>query len=203
MYRRTSRLRTTTAAAVCVVALATLTAACGDDGDGATGSAAAEGASGREAAEDDPGEGAGGDAGEGGAVPEELRFTATTLDGSAFDGASLAGESAVFWFWAPWCTVCAAEAPHVKEAAEEHGDDVTFVGVPGKGGTADMEKFVSTHELDGFQHAVDADGAVWSRFGVAAQPALAFVDKTGKVEVVPGTMSADQLNQRVAELAGS
>ncbi|MCZ7432444.1 redoxin domain-containing protein [Streptomyces sp. WMMC1477] len=202
MSRGTARLRTTAAAAACVVALATLTAACGDDGDGGTGPAATDGASGRDTAEKDPGADAGGDGGEDGTVPKELRFTATTLDGSGFDGASLAGESAVFWFWAPWCTVCAAEAPHVKEAAEEYGEDVTFVGVPGKGGTADMEKFVSAHQLDGFQHAVDADGTVWSRFGVAAQPALAFVDKTGKVEVVPGTMSADQLSQRVAELAG-
>ncbi|GAA2888845.1 hypothetical protein GCM10020220_093800 [Nonomuraea rubra] len=34
-------------------------------------------------------------------VPDVLRFTATTLDGQKFDGASLAGKPVVFWFWAP------------------------------------------------------------------------------------------------------
>lgn len=49
---------------------------------------------------------AGGDAPVPGAQPVEtarpLDFTATTLSGSRFDAASLQGEPAILWFWAPF-----------------------------------------------------------------------------------------------------
>ena len=45
------------------------------------------------------------------AVPAALAFRATTVDGTAFAGAELAGKKTVLWFWAPWCTVCARAAP--------------------------------------------------------------------------------------------
>jgi peroxiredoxin len=182
-----------TAAAVTVVTLAALSTACGSDSGSGDGEFTPT---------PEPGTGTGAADAEQGSAPEELDFTTRTVDGKEFKGAALAGESAVMWFWAPWCTVCASEAPAVRKAAEEHGDEVAFVGIPGKGEVAQMRTFVSDHRLGGFQHAVDTDGALWSKFGVSAQPATAFIDKTGKVEVVPGTMSASELNKRVADLAG-
>ena len=44
------------------------------------------------------------------AIPAELQFTSTTLDGEPFDGASLYGEATILWFWAPWCPSCAADS---------------------------------------------------------------------------------------------
>jgi hypothetical protein len=35
-------------------------------------------------------------------VPEELRFTAPSLNGGTIRGADLAGNDLVIWFWAPW-----------------------------------------------------------------------------------------------------
>jgi thiol-disulfide isomerase/thioredoxin len=62
------------------------------------------------------------------AGPAKLAFKATTLDGAAFDGASLGGRPAVLWFWAAWCSVCAGEAPALaKVAAANPG--VQFIGV--------------------------------------------------------------------------
>ena len=68
----------------------------------------------------------------GAAVPEELSFTAETIEGASFDGTSLAGKDAVLWFWAPWCTECRREAPHVA-ASQADNPDVSFVGVAGLG----------------------------------------------------------------------
>src|SRR5687768_301695 len=57
-------------------------------------------------------------------TPEVLRFTGTTLDGTAFDGTSLTGKPVVFWFWAPWCPKCQAEGPAVAKIAEKYRDRV-------------------------------------------------------------------------------
>lgn len=201
---RTLRLRTRAiTAGVSVVALAALTA-CGSDDSGSSDSGDSSAATEQTQKDSEESEGSE-DTGETekkdeASVPKELDFTTKTVAGEEFEGASLAGKNAVMWFWAPWCTTCAAEAPHVKKVAEEHGDDVTFVGIPGKGEVSEMKKFVADHELDGFDHAVDSDGSLWSTFGVAAQPATAFIDKTGKVDVVPGTISEADLNKRIGEL---
>ncbi|SDJ77596.1 AhpC/TSA family protein [Nonomuraea maritima] len=75
------------------------------------------------------------------AAPAALRFTTRTLDGQTFRGESLAGRPIAFWFWAPWCPKCRAEAPTVKAAAAQHGD-VAFVGVAGLDTEAAMKEFV-------------------------------------------------------------
>jgi thiol-disulfide isomerase/thioredoxin len=48
-----------------------------------------------------------------------LDFHGPTVDGQEFDGAALAGTPVVLWFWAPWCTICRAEAPDVAAVAAE------------------------------------------------------------------------------------
>ena len=48
---------------------------------------------------------------------DRLDFTATTLSGAPFNGASLQGKPAVLWFWTPWCPFCNAEAPSVSSVA--------------------------------------------------------------------------------------
>ena len=52
----------------------------------------------------------------------ETSFTGTTLEGASFDSSTLAGKPAVLWFWAPWCTVCRAEAPDVATVAAQFAD---------------------------------------------------------------------------------
>ncbi|NGY62180.1 redoxin domain-containing protein, partial [Lentzea sp. NEAU-D13] len=39
-------------------------------------------------------------------VPDQLKFTAKTVDGKDLNGADLAGKPVVLWFWAPWCPKC-------------------------------------------------------------------------------------------------
>jgi len=119
------------------------------------------------------------------AVPEILAFTAQQVDGGSFDGADLAGRDVVFWFWAPWCTTCAAAASEVGAAAEATGSDVTFVGVGGLSSAgADMGRFVEEHDIDGFTQIADSTGAIYTRFGVIQQHSFAFVTADGDVETV-------------------
>jgi thiol-disulfide isomerase/thioredoxin len=126
--------------------------------------------------------------------------TTTPVDGAAFDGTSLAGTDAVIWFWAPWCTICRAEAPEVAEIAERYADQVRFVGVPGRGELAAMVEFIDDTGTGDLTHLADLDGSVWSAFGVYGQPAFAFIDDDGEIEVFIGGLGGTALAERVDEL---
>ncbi|MGP3919819.1 redoxin domain-containing protein [Nonomuraea sp. 10N515B] len=142
-----------------------------------------------------------GDGGRTAPTPDRLDFSLTTLDGGTFDGSSLRGKPGVLWFWAPWCTICRAEAPEVGHAAERFKGKVTVVGVPGRGQVADMRQFVKDTGLGHLTHAVDSDGRVWAAFGVASQPAFAFIDRTGAVEMFTGSLPPADLTARMTALA--
>ncbi|MGH3470153.1 MAG: redoxin family protein [Thermocrispum sp.] len=133
---------------------------------------------------------------------QQLRFTATTLDGDSFDGRSLAGRPAVLWFWAPWCPVCNREAPGIAAAAAEYGDRVTFVGVAAQDQLPAMREFAAKHRLDSFVHLNDERADVWARFGVTYQPAFAFISADGDVDVVKEPLPESELDAKLEALAG-
>lgn len=135
-------------------------------------------------------------------VPEELDFTAPTVDGGTFEGASLAGRPAVLWFWAPWCPVCRREAPLIAGLAAEYEGSVAFVGVAGLSGDLDaMEDFVAGTGVDGIAHIDDRDGEVYSRFGVTQQYDLGLVSADGAVEVLRGPLEEHEIEAAVERLA--
>ncbi|OLT24311.1 hypothetical protein BJF83_07400 [Nocardiopsis sp. CNR-923] len=182
----------TLTAAVLALLLGLTACASGDSGNDA-GDGAAEAPAAREDA--DNGGDTAGDSG--GATPDVLAFETQTVDGAAFSGADLAGEPTVLWFWAPWCTICRGEAAGVAEAAARHSGDVAFIGVAGLGEVEAMRGFVSDTGTGELTHLVDEDGSIWSGFGVASQPAFAFVSSDGAFETVQGTLSDGDLDAQV------
>lgn len=149
------------------------------------------------------GGGASGGGGQGGSAAASLEFTGTTLDGSSFDSSTLSGKPAVLWFWAPWCTVCRAEAPDVSAVAADFADQVTFVGIAGRGEVGSMRQFVAETDTGGFEHLADVDGSLWQHFGVVAQPAFVFIDASGHTELVPSGLSAGDLRKMTQSLLTS
>lgn len=133
---------------------------------------------------------------------DRLQFTATTLDGSPFHGASIQGKPAVLWFWTPWCPFCNAEAPALRQVSAAN-PRVTFVGVAAHSDVAAMQSFVSKYQL-GFTNLNDADGAIWASFGVPWQPAYVFERSDGSSTFVnnpTSAMSVQELSDRVAALS--
>jgi thiol-disulfide isomerase/thioredoxin len=136
------------------------------------------------------------------AVPANLTFTATTLDGKAFDAASLAGHPVVLWFWAPWCATCAGQATTVADLAAEYKGKVDIIGVAGMGEEKEMHSFVSELEVGGITHLSDKAGVVWKRFGITQQSVYVLLDRSGKV-VAKGWMDSQQFSARVAAMAAA
>jgi thiol-disulfide isomerase/thioredoxin len=134
-------------------------------------------------------------------VPDALRFTARTLDGTAFSAAGLAGRPVVLWFWAPWCATCASQAWTVAEIAPKYRDTVPIVGVAGLGEQKAMRSFVTEFELGGTTQIDDRAGALWRRFEIVEQSTFLIIDRQGKV-VHQGFLDGEDLTRRVAALAG-
>lgn len=138
------------------------------------------------------------------AVPELLDFSATTLDGESFEGASLVGKPSVLWFWYEDCHICQSQGPDVAALIEDHGADVNIVGVTGPGlsgsSTVDqMQAFVEDTGTSGAQHLQGGDGELWTRFGVTSQSTYVLLDSHGEV-VDTGSFSGDELAEKTAGL---
>jgi thiol-disulfide isomerase/thioredoxin len=190
---RSPRFRTISLAA----ALALSLAACGDGGGGEDTEAGAQPtAVDSPAAASDTGE----DAPAASGSPAGVTFEAEKLGGGTLSSASLAGKDTVLWFWAPWCTVCRGEAPNVTAAAAAFEGKVDVIGVAGRGEVSEMEDFVSDTDTGALTHIVDDSGAIWSGYGVAAQPSFAFIDDEGNVEVHVGALGEDGITDRLDAL---
>lgn len=142
---------------------------------------------------------------DGGSGASVLDPSLVTLDGAAFDPATIEGRPVILWFWAPWCTICRSEAPDVAEVAAEleaRGSEVVLLGVPGRGRTAEMTDFVADTGTGDITHVVDADGSVWRAYGIISQPAFALLRPDGQVDVIQGALGPDGLRAAVDQVSG-
>ncbi len=135
-------------------------------------------------------------------VPELLEFTATTVSGEAFDGASLAGRPTLFWFWAPWCPTCRGQIPQVEAVAAEHGDQVNVVGIGSLDSAEAISEFAADAGAGAVTHLEDVDGELWTRFGVTEQSSFVLLDADGAVVLEAGYGGTDELGARVGALVG-
>ncbi len=135
-------------------------------------------------------------------VPATLEFSAETVSGEAFEGASLAGRPTVLWFWAPWCPTCRAQIGGVSGLVDDYGDDVSFVGVGSLDEVSAIEDFAADVPADpaDLPQLLDPDGAVWRHFGVVEQSTYVVLDAEGAV-VSEGYLGDAELADLVSDLA--
>ena len=134
-------------------------------------------------------------------VPEILDFDASLVSGADFSARDLAGTNTVFWFWAPWCTECAAAASEVQAAAEAT-PDVQFVGVAGlSSDLGAMQTFVDQYGLT-FPNLSDTGGSVYTRFGITQQDTYVLVSAEGDTETVSSYSTDADIQQVVDDAFG-
>lgn len=134
--------------------------------------------------------------------PAHLEFMASTVDGDPFYGVDLVGQPAVLWFWAPWCGICAGQAPDVRDLAEDYAGAATVVGVAGLDDSVEaMQGFIERNGLQGVTHLADPRGEVWQLFETTAQSTFVILDETGAVAERGVSRTAD-LPHRLDQLVG-
>ncbi len=131
---------------------------------------------------------------------QNLDFSADTVGGDAFEGASLSGKPAVLWFWAPWCSTCRGQIGGVSSLVEKYGDRVNVVGVGSLDKAPAIAGFAADVPAD-MPHLLDPDGTVWRHFGVVEQSTYVVLDADSEV-VSEGYLSDAELADMVSDLAG-
>lgn len=123
-------------------------------------------------------------------------FTAPRLDGGgSLSLAQLAGKPVVINFWASWCEPCIDEAPMLRRASEEYGDEITFVGIDIRDAHSDALAFVEAYDL-AYPHVRDEDLKIYDDYGLTGQPETFFLDENGViVEHVNGPLFEDSLTE--------
>ena len=134
------------------------------------------------------------------AVPELLDFSGVTVEGEAFEGATLAGRPTVLWFWAPWCPTCRGQVPQVEALEAEHAGEVNVVGIGSLDSAEAIAEFAD--DVSGVTHLEDVDGELWRRFGVTEQSSFVVLDADGTVAFEAGYGGTDDLDAEVESLLG-
>ncbi len=99
---------------------------------------------------------------------------------------------------------CRNEAPAVAEVQAQLGDDVVFLGLPSRSDDVQsMVDFVEETGVGNFDHLIDADGTIWQELVVTDQPAFAFVNDNGEIDVTIGALGEEELTARIQELIDS
>jgi cytochrome c biogenesis protein CcmG/thiol:disulfide interchange protein DsbE len=127
-------------------------------------------------------------------------FKTETLEGDTLALADLRGKPVLINFWASWCVPCVDEAPLLKQAYEEYGDRIEFVGVDIKDARTDAQSFVDRYGL-AYPSVRDEDLSIFDAYGLTGQPETFFLDEEGRiVKHVPGPVDEELLFQLLDSL---
>ncbi len=103
----------------------------------------------------------------------------TTLDGQAFDLASLRGRPVIVNFWGPSCLPCREEFPLLVDELRRHSPEgLAIVGVLFGDEPAPAREFVAGYRAT-WPTVIDAGGRIADAYRVIARPQTYFIDRQG------------------------
>ncbi len=131
-------------------------------------------------------------------------IAATTLDGAAFDLASLRGRPVIVHFWGPSCVPCRNEFPLFKAKLREHAaDGLAIVGVLMYDPPAPALDFMTDYGAT-WPTVDDPDGEIRNVYRAVARPQSYFIDRLGILRAIQvGEVTADRFEQQYTLIAGT
>ena len=126
----------------------------------------------------------------------------TTLDGAAFDLASLAGKPVIINFWGPSCVPCRDEFPLLEAKLAQHGPDgLAVVGVLTDDPVEPARDFVTQFGGD-WPTVVDPAKTIKNAYRVIARPQTYFVDRTVVIRSIQvGELTDADFERQFAKIA--
>lgn len=127
----------------------------------------------------------------------------TTLDGAAFDLASLRGRPVLVNFWGPSCLPCRDEFPLFKARLAAHADDgLAIVGVLMHDPPAAARDFMAAYGAT-WPTVDDPSGAIRTAYRVAARPQTYFIDRDGVLRAIQvGEVTVAEFERQYALIVG-
>jgi thiol-disulfide isomerase/thioredoxin len=114
-----------------------------------------------------------------GAAPPDVVLT--DLAGGVHRLSELRGKPVAVTFFAPWCSVCAAETGTISGLHRSAGNDGSVVAIAlDYGGPGEVSAFAKAHGVD--YPVLLGDDAVRSAFHVQAFPTTYFLDEQGRIK---------------------
>jgi cytochrome c biogenesis protein CcmG/thiol:disulfide interchange protein DsbE len=128
-------------------------------------------------------------------------FAATTLQGTSFSSAQLAGRPAIVNVWASWCNPCIDEHPVLLDTATRHGSEVQLVGIVYQDTPEGARDFLARYGDGGWPNLLDPSGRIAVDLGVTGPPETLFVDASGIVRARHvGPLTADEMAAQLTAL---
>lgn len=90
-----------------------------------------------------------------------------------------AGPATVVNFWASWCGPCRSEAPVLRNAYEEYGDRVRFIGVAVDDTAEGAFGFIDEYRIP-FGNYLGEGGAMMAMYEAFGIPFTVFTDAAGE-----------------------
>ncbi len=141
--------------------------------------------------------------GEGESAPQPAPdFTVYDADGNEITLSSLMdGKPTVLNFWASWCGPCRSEMPHIQEAYERLGGEVSFVIINMTDGQRETQESAEEYMAESgwtFPIYFDSDYDAAMTYGAYSLPQTYFIDAEGHlIAAARGSMSAEVLQSGI------
>jgi cytochrome c biogenesis protein CcmG/thiol:disulfide interchange protein DsbE len=129
--------------------------------------------------------------------------TGMTLDGVAFDLASLRGRPVLLNFWGPSCVPCRDEFPLFTAKLAQHADTgLAIVGVLMFDPPGPARDFVTEYHAT-WPTVDDPSGTMRAAYRVAARPQTYFIDRDGVLRAIQvGQLTDAEFERQYALISG-
>ena len=129
-------------------------------------------------------------------------FTVYDSEGNEITlSALMDGKPTVLNFWASWCGPCRSEMPHIQEAYERLGGEVSFVMINMTDGQRETQESAEEYMAESgwtFPIYFDSDYDAAMTYGAYSLPQTYFIDAEGRlIAAARGSMSAEVLQSGI------